>query len=100
MSAPKIVQLVPALPGWFIRDVTERYMLGVACWALMDDGTVAPVVPGDSGVSAETESCTVYEPHQAYEYRCTDGHAPTNEDWEPALSSERYILWRKPHGFE
>ncbi len=94
----KVVQLVSALPGWFVRRQPDGYMAGVACWALGDDGLVYPVVPEDSGVIVEDAPCSVYEPHQAYEYKWSTGAPPTDEDWEPFLVSEDSVMWRKPHG--
>lgn len=94
----KPVQIIAAAPGWCIkRDVTERYMLQVACWALCDDGLVRPVVSADSGLIVEEEPCTVYEPHQAFAYKWTDGNTPDDSDWEPVLNDAEHTLWRQPH---
>lgn len=97
----KAIQLIAALPGWFARRETDKYTAGVACWALGDDGRVYPVIAEDGGVVVEEAPCLVFEPHQAYEYKWSDGTPPTDEDWEPILcdgDTDGSVFWRKPHG--
>jgi hypothetical protein len=57
-SASKIVQIVPAQPGWVIESWDDHSnsviaSFPVAVWALRDDGRVVGLVPGGDGLEEQ-----------------------------------------------
>lgn len=79
MKEPTIVQMIPARPGWHVgkyktlADGNTRWFLReVAVWALLDDGGIVPVVPGDNGVLVHAEDDDeIFSPQESYRYATT-----------------------------
>jgi hypothetical protein len=113
----KIIQIVPAAPGWHVhiplgmKDLTHR--AEIACWGLTDDGTVHPLVAdadsryGDLSIAGNMrgrdtdnqEEVSVYAPAESYDYcvrRCSveDKLEEPYPDWECINISNGLALWR------
>jgi hypothetical protein len=125
--APTIAQIIPAERGWHVAGYDThcyetrgargaepiRWMQEVACWALMSDGTIRPVINDEAGalypIIADKDpkpygGLMVYTPTQSYEYRLTRDLEPPEGDWEFCAVSaaanpdadEVWTVWRRP----
>jgi len=107
----KIVQLLPADPGWHVRGHGEQLKSRVACWALLDTGVVVPMIQdGDLASLAPAPEAIgagydLYTPAESYEYDVTVNTCtpPNDGDAEAIAISESSdsegvatftVLWR------
>jgi hypothetical protein len=107
----KLVQLLPADPGWHVRGHGENRKSRVACWALLDTGEVVPMIQdGDFASLAPAPQAIgagydLYTPAESYEYDVTVNSCqpPNGEDAEAIAISQSSdsdgaasftVLWR------
>jgi hypothetical protein len=110
----ELKQIIPAERGWHVveyhRDpagkiVTENGNIvatwrEVACWALLEDGSVQPMTAYGDYPSLTVESRAfdgLYSPGESWRYAMTtDGDPPRGGDWEAmSCSDSGRILWRR-----
>jgi hypothetical protein len=114
----KVIQLTPAERGWHVctniaQEGAEplRVKYEVACWALVDDGRVLPMIYGDGPglYVVEEDGAQLYAPGESYEYAATSIYQkgalnpPDDSDWELVTAAagstdeNPYLVWRRPY---
>jgi hypothetical protein len=116
----KIVQLIPAAPGWYIsifildKDGKTEVRDGMVCtvkkqiaaWALCETGDVVPMVEGDWGLCFAHESSMAhggdgsfqtYEPREATGY-ALEWHKSSEEMVSPRPDWEAIAISADPDG--
>jgi hypothetical protein len=120
MAENKIVQILPATPGWRWARSTKHCPEDVAAWAVVEDGKIYPLVMGGNGGELEIPETiwdehdtgpgggTLLSPSGSWEYfvepvnsehigmrrepDCEDAH---NCEWELIHAGAQVLVWRR-----